>query len=672
LYLLFTVAPAFIKHRHAKACDVMRDLIEMARGVQHPTRALFLRHYLLHIMKDVLPDAKNTEGGTLEDTLKFILENFRQMNVLWVRLEFSLDTKTVEERKQQRSQLKQLVGSNIQRISSLRGLDIDHYKEIVMPCIIEQIRACREPLAQHYIIESISQVFPAEFHIETLEPLFDVLKHLEDEVSTLSLVTSLIKRLQTYYTNPDTEKASAISTVRLVAQQIDSLLSAGQSFTLEDTLEMLGTLLNFTLVVDASNTGNINSILNFVENHIESIYGESRLDNVQVSRKLRLFLSTPLREMKDASMIFDLDYLPVLINRMKYLDRRSIALEVCKGFARTEALIDDTNKLQRFFRIAQVILQKPADFEEDPDKEPISTHLQAVARVFHLIKNPKSIDETFSLLNLVSTTILKLEPEIKEHLFLSLGENILRVAVQIGSQPDSNSNTTVRNVLQHFYSSLQPQNDPPPIPSFWLFLEATRISDRYGTQAITTEFFVSALKIWRKEMLDSGLRFRMLLSMIRTATELRSIGPTKYSSITSELCNCANGLLQKDQQAEAHLLCSFMFNVNNDNYQSNEEEEEDPEESFKSPDKVKNCLVRSLKAISQMLDPLEQLPWFYKVLAHAIYYLENGVAIDPEWFNALTDKIDREHEELGSSIENLSKANKQFYINLIHHKDQND
>jgi vacuolar protein sorting-associated protein 35 len=82
LYLLFTVAPAFIKAGHARARDVMRDLIELARGVQHPTRALFLRHFLLHIMKDILPDGQNTSGGSLEDTLTFILENFKQMNVL--------------------------------------------------------------------------------------------------------------------------------------------------------------------------------------------------------------------------------------------------------------------------------------------------------------------------------------------------------------------------------------------------------------------------------------------------------------------------------------------------------------------------------------------------------------------------------------------------------------
>ena len=671
LYLLFTVAPAFIKYGHARACDVMRDLIEMARGVQHPTRALFLRYYLLHIMKNDLPDEKNKEGGTIEDTLNFILENFMQMNVLWVRLEFSLDTKTVEERKIQRSQLKQLVGSNIQRISMLHGLDIGHYKEIIMPKIIEQIFACKEPLAQYYIIEIITQVFPVEFHVETLSKLFEVLTRLEDDVSTLSLVSSIIKRLETYFTAPDADKSAAITTVRLVAQQIGVLLRAGQSFSLEDTLDTLGTLLNFALEADPGNTGNVNSILQFVENHIDGIYGDARLDNANVSRKLKFFLITPLREMKDASIIFDLEYFPILVNRMRYFDRKSIALEVCNGFSRTATPINTPDKLRAFFNIIQVILQRPADYEEDPDHEPIALSLQPVARVFHLIRSEKSPDITFALLTSISTTVQKLTPEIKENLYLSLGLSILQVAIEIYTG-DIECETTVRKVLQQIYTLIgQDSGDQPLIASFWIYIEACKVSDRCSLENITTEFFVSAYKIWKEGALEGTLRYRMLIAMIRTATELKNLGAEHYNSITSELCSSVSGLLQKDQQAEAHLLCSHMFNVDREEQQQQGDEEEDDEEVFRNPDKIKNCLIRALKAASQMMDPVDQLPWFYKVLGHAIYFLENNIALSVEWFNALTQKIDEQHEALAKDLETkLSRSNKQFYRNLIRHKEQ--
>ncbi|EAX96786.1 Vacuolar protein sorting-associated protein 35 containing protein [Trichomonas vaginalis G3] len=665
LYLLFTIAPAFVKRGHAKANDIMRDLIEMARGVQHPTRALFLRHFMLHILKEILPDGQR-EGGTIEDTLHFILENFKQMNVLWVRLEFSLDTKTIEERKLQRSQLKQLVGHNIQRISDLRGLDVAHYKEIVLPCIVEQTKACGEPLAQYYIIESITQVFPVEFHIETLDILFNLLQHLDDDVNTLALVTNIIQRLQTFCRSD----SNAINTVRLVAVQIYSLLHADQKFALEDTLDMLGTLLNFTLEADASNFDNVNAIFKLVEGHIEDIAGESRLDSVSVSRKLCFFLVTPLREMKDASMIFDLEYFPILVNRLRFLDRKAIALEVCKGFARTEAYITDVDNMKAFFNIEQVLLKRADDYEKDPDGEPLSVALSNVGRVFHLIRDRKDLDNTFSLLTSISAALQTFDPEVKEALYLPFGEDLLRVAVEINQT--QGCQTTVRGVLQQVYILLT-QNDPPAIPSFWLFVEAALISDRYGTEGITTEFFTNALRIWKEGMIDSNIRFRMLLSMIRTATQLLNVTPNTYSSITSELCSCAGGLLAKEQQAEAHLLCAHMFNVDRKgagNEDDNEEEEDDGS-AFMNPMKVKNCLVRALKAASQMMDKKDMLPWFYKVLAEAIYFIEKGVDIPIDWFNALTNQIDQEHQNLGSDLENkLTEQAKKFYINTVAHKNK--
>jgi vacuolar protein sorting-associated protein 35 len=41
--------------------ELMKDMLEMARGVQHPTRGLFLRYYLSGMTRDFLPDGE-TDG----------------------------------------------------------------------------------------------------------------------------------------------------------------------------------------------------------------------------------------------------------------------------------------------------------------------------------------------------------------------------------------------------------------------------------------------------------------------------------------------------------------------------------------------------------------------------------------------------------------------------------
>ena len=69
LYLLITVASVYIKSKKAPAKDILFDLVELCRGVQHPMRGLFLRNYLSQIARDKLPDTGSEyEGSVREET----------------------------------------------------------------------------------------------------------------------------------------------------------------------------------------------------------------------------------------------------------------------------------------------------------------------------------------------------------------------------------------------------------------------------------------------------------------------------------------------------------------------------------------------------------------------------------------------------------------------------
>lgn len=55
-YLLCTVGSVYIKSKDVSAKDVLKDLVEMCRGIQHPIRGLFLRSYLSQVSRDKLAD----------------------------------------------------------------------------------------------------------------------------------------------------------------------------------------------------------------------------------------------------------------------------------------------------------------------------------------------------------------------------------------------------------------------------------------------------------------------------------------------------------------------------------------------------------------------------------------------------------------------------------------
>jgi len=151
LYLMVTVGTVYMAIEDAPVKEIMKDMMEMSRGVQHPIRGLFLRYYLAGQARDCLPSG-DSEGpeGNLQDSISFILTNFVEMNKLWVRLQHQGHSREREQRTKERQELQLLVGSNLVRLSQL--VDLENYKKILNP-LLEQIVQCRDVLAQEYLLE---------------------------------------------------------------------------------------------------------------------------------------------------------------------------------------------------------------------------------------------------------------------------------------------------------------------------------------------------------------------------------------------------------------------------------------------------------------------------------------------------------------------------------------
>ena len=58
---------------------------------------------------------------------------------------------------------------NLISLSQLDGMDKLMYSDEVLPRILEQLVNCKDQIAQQYLLDAIIQVFPDEFHLETLD-----------------------------------------------------------------------------------------------------------------------------------------------------------------------------------------------------------------------------------------------------------------------------------------------------------------------------------------------------------------------------------------------------------------------------------------------------------------------------------------------------------------------
>ncbi|KAI9460118.1 vacuolar protein sorting-associated protein 35 [Lactarius psammicola] len=212
LYLMMTVGSVYMSVPEAPVKEIMKDMMEMSRGVLHPIRGLFLRHYLSGQTRDHLPIGLDTgPAGNLQDSISFELTNFIEMNKLWVRLQHQGHSRDRERRELERKELRILVGTNLVRLSQLDGVDLDLYQNDILPAILEQVVQCKDIIAQEYLMEVVIQVFTDEFHLHTLGPFLSATAQLQPKVNIKQIVIALIDRLAAHAAreaeNEDAEEA---------------------------------------------------------------------------------------------------------------------------------------------------------------------------------------------------------------------------------------------------------------------------------------------------------------------------------------------------------------------------------------------------------------------------------------------------------------------------------
>lgn len=244
LYLLITVGYVYMKTSPQCRKEILKDLVEMCSGVQHPLHGLFLRNYLLQMCREVLPANNETPSeGTLQDSLDFILTNFAEMNKLWVRIQHEGHSRDRDRKEKERQDLRLLVGTNLVRLSQLDGVDVDCYKETVLPSVLEQIVSSRDAIAQEYLMECLIQVFPDEFHLASLKPFFSSCALLMPRVNVRSIVTALIDKLS----QSTLEQAKPSELYEEFSKQIDHIIETREKIPPEDVIAMKGALIKFAL-----------------------------------------------------------------------------------------------------------------------------------------------------------------------------------------------------------------------------------------------------------------------------------------------------------------------------------------------------------------------------------------------------------------------------------------
>ncbi|KAI8615838.1 vacuolar protein sorting-associated protein 35 [Chytriomyces sp. MP71] len=205
--------------------ELLKDMLDMTLGVQHPIRGLFLRYYLTSMCRDFMPDG-DVDGspfGSRLDSIQFLLQNFVEMNKLWVRLQYIGHSRERPQRELERRELKLLIGSNLLRLSQIEGLKVETFSQMILPSIMSEVVNCRDVMAQEYLMEVVIQVFPDDFHLHTLDLFLSATSQLSRNVNVKATVMSLVNRFTAFARRAREEHAVRMREVAARGEKLEPI-----------------------------------------------------------------------------------------------------------------------------------------------------------------------------------------------------------------------------------------------------------------------------------------------------------------------------------------------------------------------------------------------------------------------------------------------------------------
>lgn len=669
LYLLVTVGSIYIRTKEAPAKDVLRDLVEMCRGVQHPTRGLFLRTYLSEMTKDKLPDVGSDyegAGGDVNDSISFILQNFTEMNKLWVRMQHQGPVRDKARREQERRELRLLVGKNLARLSQLDGVDVAIYKEAVLPRITEQVVNCRDQIAQQYLMEILIQIFPDHFHLQTLEPFLDTCAKLQPTVDVKSIVVSMLDRLANFATQEPTNFPREIDVFKIFSSAIANIIEQRPKMTAEDMLALYVSLLNLSLKVYPDKLEYIDQVFN----NTTTLLAKLKEDGVDYSGKecvkhIQSLLNIPLSIYNNVLVLLKLDNYTTIIPHLGYANRRKIALEILNNVIANETRIPEAEDVAKLFLAIQPLLKDeedqteidPEDFDEDQNK---------VASLIHLFDN-----ENAEKLFLIYATARKVfgQGGMKRIRFTlpPLVFRSLRLAavLQANASSDDEWNKVGKRVFKFAHETVTAlaRTDYKQL-AMRLYLQCAEAASRAGFETIAYEFLTQVYEIYESEVAESKAQFRAMTEIIGTLQTMRVFGEENYDTLSTKTAVHSAKLLKKHDQCRAVYMCSHLF------WKPDAEGE-----GFKEGKRVLECLQKSLRIADACMDSSMNVKLFVEILNEYLYYFEaKNEAVAPKYLTGLialikTNLGNMEAGEAGADGNSAEKAEQvnTFYNNTLNH-----
>ncbi|KAK7280763.1 hypothetical protein RJT34_25830 [Clitoria ternatea] len=626
LYLLCTVGSAYLRCKDAPVRDVLRDLVEMCRGVQYPIRGLFLRSYLSQVSKDKLPDVgyecQEGESNGAMDAIEFVLENFTEMNKLWVRLQQQGPSRIREKKEKERNELRDLVGKNLHVLSQIEGVDLEMYKDTVLPSVLEQVVNCKDELAQFYLMECIIQVFPDEYHLQTLETLLGAFPQLQPAVDIKTVLSQLMDRLSNYAASstevlPEFLQVEAFTKL---STAIGRVIEAQVDMPIVGAIALHVSLLTFTLRVHPDRLDYVDQVLGSC---VKKLSGIPKLDDNRATKQVVALLSAPLDKYNNIVTALRLSNYPRVMDHLDNETNKVMAMVIIQSIMKNNTYISTADKVEVLFELIKgLIMDLDGSTVDEVDEEDFNEEQNSVARLLHMLHNDEP-EEMFKIICTGKNHIMSGGPRRLPFTVPSLIFSALRLVRQLQGQDGDvvgeEVPTTPKKIFQLLNETIESLSSvSSPELALRLYLQCAEAANDCDLEHVAYEFFTQAFVLYEEEIADSKAQVTAIHLIIGTLQRMNVFGVENRDTLTHKATGYSAKLLKKPDQCRAVYACSHLFWV-------------DDQDGIKDGERVLLCLKRALRianAAQQMANVARgsngPVTLFVEILNKYIYYFEKG------------------------------------------------
>ncbi|NXA45551.1 VPS35 protein, partial [Nothocercus julius] len=670
LYLLITVGVVYVKSFPQSRKDILKDLVEMCRGVQHPLRGLFLRNYLLQCTRNILPDeGEQTDEettGDISDSMDFVLLNFAEMNKLWVRMQHQGHSRDREKRERERQELRILVGTNLVRLSQLEGVNVERYKQIVLPGILEQVVNCRDALAQEYLMECIIQVFPDEFHLQTLNPFLRACAELHQNVNVKNIIIALIDRLALFAHREDGPGIPAdIKLFDIFSQQVATVIQSRQDMPSEDVVSLQVSLINLAMKCYPDRVDYVDKVL---ETTVE-IFNKLNLEHIAtssaVSKELTRLLKIPVDTYNNILTVLKLKHFHPLFEYFDYESRKSMSCYVLSNVLDYNTEIVSQEQVDAIMNLVSTLIQdQPDQPAEDPDPEDFADEQSLVGRFIHLLRSDDP-DQQYLILN---TARKHFGAGGNQRIRFTLPPLVfaayqLAFRYKENSKVDDKWEKKCQKIFSFAHQTISAliKAELAELP-LRLFLQGALAAGEIGFEnheTVAYEFMSQqAFSLYEDEISDSKAQLAAITLIIGTFERMKCFSEENHEPLRTQCALAASKLLKKPDQCRAVSTCAHLFWSGRNTDKNGEE--------LHGGKRVMECLKKALKIANQCMDPSLQVQLFIEILNRYIYFYEKeNEAVTIQVLNQLIQKIREDLPNL-ESTEETEQINKHFHNTLEH------